>query len=244
MDKLKANPNFVTAVESFDPLALGLAPGRYEAALRYLFDRPPPPPLGQAWYWDDDLADFAATPIEWTRLQTALFARAGTDLAGWTDEQIGMGLNYLVNHALSHVPFTVLDTGVPRVEALRLLRALPMLWRDQLGPRLAARHAPIGSCEGDLAFVCYMWFDAWPPAWSRHDEPDWRDALWQALQAILAVPCRDVRIGALHGVGHLGRRLAGQAGVDALVTDFLRTIPATDMELRAYARAAQGGCVQ
>ena len=56
------------------PESVGLAPQLYARALRYLFDRPVPQGHEQEWFWDIDEPLFEATPLEWTRIQTLLFA--------------------------------------------------------------------------------------------------------------------------------------------------------------------------
>ena len=76
--------------------SIGLDPLLYASALRYLFDRPVPGAGEQEWYWDIDEAEFVATPLEWTRIQTVLFANAGSDLQAHDDEHVGMGLNYIL----------------------------------------------------------------------------------------------------------------------------------------------------
>lgn len=228
----------------FSLAALGLPAERYAAALRYLFDRPEPQPQMHEWYWDLDEPEFIATPLEWTRIQTALFARAGEDLAGYSDEQVGMGLNYVMNNAVSDVPFAAIDASVPIDKALRMMRAMPLLWRHCIGPRLAHLHIPIGSSAGRLGFVCYMWFDVWPTFWNVRHEPRWRDAVWQVLTEILGVPCREVQVAALHGIGHCGRDLERQADIDATVEALIRSIGKSDQELEDYAKAARQGCVQ
>jgi hypothetical protein len=56
-------------------LDIELAPKRYEAALKYLFDRPVPDKSKgeQEWYWNDDEPEFDATPIEWTFCNPLVF---------------------------------------------------------------------------------------------------------------------------------------------------------------------------
>ncbi len=73
--------------------AIGLDETLYASALRYLFDRPVPDKKEKEWFWSMDEEEFQATPLQWTHIQTVLFARAGTDLAPYSDEQVGMGLN-------------------------------------------------------------------------------------------------------------------------------------------------------
>ncbi|MGA0611272.1 hypothetical protein [Caldimonas sp. KR1-144] len=240
----RAQRRRVAQAPDWSPQGVGLAPQRYEAALRYLFDRPVPQTHDQEWYWNIDEPDFEATPLEWTRIQTVLFARAGIDLAPFGDEQVGMGLNYVMSNAVSNVPFAAIDASVALDEAMRMMRAMPMLWRQCIGPRLASLRVPIGTTTGRLAYVCYMWFDVWPTFWNVRHEPRWRDAVWQVLREMLDVPCREVQVAALHGIGHCGRHLERQDIIDRIVEAFIRSIDKADQELKDYADAARRGCVQ
>jgi len=231
------------AAPDWSPQGVGLAPELYAAALRYLFDRPVPAPNEEEWFWHSDEPDFEATPLEWTRIQTVLFARAGADLAAYTDEQVGMGLNYVMSSCISDVPLAATDASVPLDEAMRMMQAMPALWRDGIGPRLAALRVPIGSSAGRLAYVCYMWFDVWSTFWGVRHEPRWRDAVWRVLDEMLDVPCREVQVAALHGIGHLGRDLQRQDVIDRRVEAFIRSVDKDDEELKNYASAAQQGGV-
>jgi len=227
------------------PQALGLEPGRYEAVVSYLFDRPVPQGQGQEWYWDDDLEVFIATSPEWTRMQTAIFANAATDLIAFNDEQVGMGLNYIIDSGKSDVPFAAIEPSVPLQEAMQMMQAMKMLWRDCIGPRMSSVHAPIGSgAGGRLGYVCHMWFDLWPTFYSVQHIPAWRDAVWDVLRDMLTVPCRAVQIAALHGIGHEGGNLDRWPEINAAVDAFLSGLPEDDEELRNYAEAARTGNVQ
>jgi len=225
------------------PQSVGLEPQLYEAALRYLFDRPVPEQEDKEWYWDLDDPLFPATPLEWTRIQTVLFARAGTDLAAYSDDQVGIGLYYLVSGGAGDVPFAAIDKSVPLDEAMLMMQAMPSLWRDCFGPRLAALRKPIGDVAGRLDFVCIMWFDVWPTFWNVRDEPRWRDALWQVLDGMLDVPCREVQVAALHGIGHWVKYLQRQDVIDRRIADFICTTDKDDQEIRKYAEAARRGMV-
>jgi len=226
------------------PQGVGLAPELYAAAVRHLFDRPVPGNSAQDWYWDVDAPEFEATPLEWTRIQTVLFANAGTDLAGYSDEQVGLGLNYVMSSGISDVPLAATHASVPLDEAMRMMQAMPALWRDCIGPRLAHVHAPVGASPGRLGYVCYMWFDVWPTFWNAQHEPRWQEAVWHVLRDMLDVPCREVQIAALHGIGHEATQLNRAAEIDRAVTTFIRLIDSNDQNLRNYAEAARQGMVQ
>ncbi len=230
--------------EDWTPQAVGLAPEKYAAAIVYLFDRPVPQGQEQEWFWNIDEPEFPATLLEWTRIQTVLFANAGRDLERFDDEQVGMGLNYVMSNAVSNVPFAATDASVPLEEAMRMMRAFPSLWRDCIGPRLAHVHAPIGSSTGRLGFVCYMWFDVWPTFWNARTQRPWQDALWNVLRDMLGMPYREVQIAALHGIGHDIDAAYEPDAVNRTLDRFLGQLGADDAELRNYAEAARQRCVQ
>lgn len=234
----------MTTTDLFTASALGLDADLYARALRYLFDRPVPGASEEEWFWNFDEPDFDATPLQWTHIQTVLFAQAGTDLAPYSDEQVGMGLNYVMSNCVSDVPHMANDPSVPLADALRMLRAMPYLWRDCIGPRLAHVHAPIGSISaGRLGFVCYMWFDVWPSFRKAGDVAPWREAMWQVFCAMLDTPCREVQIAALHGIGHNGGDLDMPDALEARIDTFIAAVHGDD-ELTEYAQAAARGMVQ
>ena len=223
--------------------SVGLDPAVYSAALRYLFDRPVPDKSGQEWYWNIDEPEFEATPLQWTHIQTVMFANAGTDLAPYSDEQVGMGLNHVMSNNAGDIPHMVNDPSVPLADAMRMVQALPNLWRECLGPRLDTGPSPIGSRSDRLYFVSYMWFDVWPTFWNAKDIPEWRDAMWQVFCEMLAMPYRAAQESALHGIGHEGVRLKRPKELQAHMDAFIRNVTGDD-ELKAYAQAAARGMVQ
>ncbi len=223
---------------------IGLDPALYANALHYLFDRPVPGRGEQEWYWSSDEPEFEATPLEWTRIQTVLFANAGTDLAPYNNQQVGMGLNHVMSNNAGDIPHMANDPSVPLADAMRMMEAFPSLWRDCIGPRLDAAEAQEDEDSVKrLDFVCHMWFDVWPTFWNAKHIPEWRDALWQVFCEMLDMPCREVQRSALHGIGHDGRYMERQAAIDQRIDRFIAD-KRGDADLVDYARAAARGMVQ
>jgi hypothetical protein len=223
---------------------VGLDPALYAAALRYLFDRPVPGKKEQEWYWNHDEREFAATPLEWTRIQAVLFANAGTDLAPYDNQQVGMGLNHVMSNNAGDIPHMATDASVPLADAMQMMKAFPFLWRDCIGPRLdQAEAAGDTSSVKRLDFVCHMWFDVWPTFWNAKHIPEWRDALWQVFCEMLDMPCREVQRSALHGIGHSVRELKRDEVVKQRIASFVDVVKG-DAELVNYAHAAANGMVQ
>ncbi|MCK9688477.1 hypothetical protein [Scleromatobacter humisilvae] len=224
---------------------VGLDPQRYDAMLRSVFDHPVPREQHLEWCWDADHLPFEASSLEWTRFQAVLFGNAGSHLAAFDDEQVGMGLGYLMDNGRSDVPYAAIDPSVPIDEAMRMMRAMPGLWRDCFGPRLANVRARIGSgAGGRLGTTCYMWFDVWPTFYLARELPEWRDAMSALLLELLGMPWRAVQVSALHGIGHSLRHLDGQKAMAVAIDALLSGLDPSDDELRAYALAARLGLVQ
>ncbi len=222
--------------------SIGLNPELYSQAIRFLFDRPTPIENQPEWYWSDEV-ELDATPLEWTRILALLFQNAGIDLAPFTDQQVGMGLNYVMSNSVSNLSFHPTDATVPFSEAMRMIEAFPILWRDCIGPRTKHIHAPIGASAGMLGYVCYMWFDVTPMFRLASTEPAWRDALQKTLFAILKISSREVVIAALHGIGHHINDLDAEQTASE-VAACLKRMDSNDLELIEYARSALKGRVQ
>lgn len=223
--------------------SVGLDPALYAAALRYLFDRPVPAENEQEWYWSIDEPEFEATPLQWVQIQTVLFANAGNDLALFGDEQVGLGLDYVMNNSISNVPHMVDDRSVSLADAMCLMKALPTLWRDCIGPRVGSPRVQIGCAPGRLGMACYMWFDVWPSFRNAQHISEWRDAMWDVFCKLLGMPWREVQVSALHGIGHNGGYLERPEQMQNQIDDFVRNLR-DDEELKNYAQLAASGMVQ
>jgi hypothetical protein len=216
---------------------VGLDPARHQQMLRHVFDR-------ASSDRDDESLTLDATPLEWTRFQTVLFSNAQADLADFDDDQVGAGLRHLMDNGHSDVPYAAIDASVPLPESMRMMAAMPGLWRGVFGPRLAQVHRRIGTGGDLLGSSCYMWFDVWPTFHLARGVPEWRDAMWRLLSQLLAMPWREVRVSALHGIGHAVHYLDCQPAIDHAIDEFLRQIDPADEDLRTYAEAARVGRVQ
>jgi hypothetical protein len=227
------------------PAEIGLSDALYESCLSYLFDRSEKDATnGEAWYWSLDESNFDPTPVEWVKLQTLIFARAGEDLRLFTDEQVGMGLNYLMSNGISDASCAAADPSVSIEDAQTMMEHFPTLWKECIGPRLANVHNRIGYGNGELGHVCYMWFDVWPTFYQNKEKPEWCEAMWSLFCQLLAMPYREVQVAALHGIGHDGKYLNRQKDIDQLIYTFISTVPKWDDELIDYAEAARQGMVQ
>jgi hypothetical protein len=226
------------------PEQIGLSAEKYDAAIKYLFDRPESIDMDSTeWCWNIDEPEFVATPLEWVKIQTALFARCGDDLVNFTDCQIGMGLNYIMSNSVSSVPHMPLDKNVMLDDTLLMMKHFPTLWANCIGPRTRHVNCQIGHNTGRLGYVCYMWFDVWALPWNLRHVEEFNASVFSALQKMLRVSSREVQVAALHGIGHLKSDLKLDRDIDNEIARFIKELGNRDEELRFYAMAAQTGMV-
>lgn len=227
------------------PEQIGLDSAKYEATIKYLFDRPEvSPTIGEEWYWQHDNPEFEATPLEWVQIQTVMFARAGIDLQSYSDEQVGMGLNYLMDNGIGAASSAPTHKTVSFDATLKMIEHFPLLWSECIAKRTRDWRFPIGYNEGRLGYVCYMWFDVWSVPWCMRENARFNRALWSVLKQMLSMDSREVQIAALHGIGHCAVGLGFDDEVEKEVRAFWLGLRSEDEELRSYAKAAAKGMVQ
>jgi hypothetical protein len=233
----------------------------FEAWLAHLFDRRPDELGSPAWYhltaWADETAE---QPTEWTiRYEEndtpvakaerilRLFSDAGALLRPYSDEQVGHGLNYIVNPAVDGdirvLAKSAEDTAEEVPAALRAagMRSIVTLFAEVFAPRLGAPDpgaaGPWGyKTGGTLDFICYMFWDVAAIRWTG--DP----IVLEVLEATAALDSPACQRAALHGLGHECQYARDQ--VRGIVHRWLETHPDAPEELRAYAAQAAHGRVQ
>lgn len=100
-------------------------------------------------------------------------------------------------------------------------------------------HLVVGGSQNPLNTTCHMWWDLFP-SWGT-PRRDIDDAALAAMISILELDSLACQESALHGLGHWQPAYPDRVG--AAIEGLLRSSRHRD-ELRAYAAAAQRGCVQ
>jgi hypothetical protein len=136
---------------------------QYQRQLDYIFNRPTDEP---AWYWrtdsweegvfDDDTTD------AFIFLET-LFLNAGQDLKPYSDDQIGLGLNFIFNNSCSNLTHDFKAADVPFDRKIKALNNLFALFRDVLNPRCPEVLSAFSQATlSKLSYICYMFWDVSP----------------------------------------------------------------------------------
>jgi hypothetical protein len=231
----------------------------FEAWLEHLFDRPPGDLEPVPWYHRAE-----DPPTEWTlRYEESdprwrrpngsgvLFSDAGTLLRPYSDEQVGHGLNVIVNPACGGDIGVFAGDEIPSALRAAGLRSIVTLFAEVFAPRLRAAHpgyvdpwqrSEPGQRVHPLDFVCYMFWDVAPLVPSRDDIlPEVLGAKLEVLEATLALDSIACQRAALHGLGH--EYFSARDKVPEIIHSWLRRHPHAPDELRSYAVQATTGRV-
>jgi hypothetical protein len=207
---------------------------------QYLYDRP----VNNAeWYFEDDHQDLALPKDQLVQLATEAFNSVVEVVDDFSEKQICMGLQYLVDPSCGPIPYLYVDTSIDfaiRSSAIAsmqtVFRHLFANLRNELGLYRTSGGAPLSFGE-----TCYMWWDMFPrhgvPMRSELEETD--AFICRTIGSILEIDSLACQESALHGLGHWFSSRPDD--IAKMIGAFLPRAPAV---LKEYAMDAMQGRVQ
>ena len=211
---------------------------RYQEWLKHVFDHPVTSP---EWHFDEDAPAFIAGAADVVHLMADTFRNSGRDLAGFTDTQVDQGLWYLASFSASNYFGELQDGATPLRRRILAIKSILSLYQDCFRPRCTETLGHLDEPgASELNSICYMFWDVGPLT-CLADAPDrikLEDAVFETLEAVLAIPHRACRESAFHGLGEMSH--ASPDRVREVVGRFLACAN-IDEPLRAYASNAREG---
>jgi hypothetical protein len=216
----------------------------YEEWIDYVFDRTDLA-SGQAWYFDHEADWWNPQPEQAVAYLARLFDNPEPLLGRFVDNQIGRGLQYLVDNSNSNHCLTLSDSAVPIDQRAECIYAMLSLFIRIFEPRCLPILSHLDEKRGNrLNGVCYMWWDIMPLAAMskpRNSDPI-HDACLAVMRNTLALPNLACQESALHGLGHWAHAYPEFAA--ATIDAYLAANPKLRPELARYAQAARSGRIQ
>lgn len=214
----------------------------FEAWVRYTFDRSSEELTKPVWYhridnppteWELRYAAEINDPVATAIRIRHLFSNSGALLQGFSDDQVGHGLSFIVDGSLGGEIHVLGNRDVPPVLRITGLRSIVTLFREVFAARLSAD----GAVSRQLDYICFMFWDVANLAYA--DGETVLDVLEQTL-ALGSEPCQRA---ALHGLGHEYWSTRDRGHVTDIVDRWLTRNPRVAGALRDYAERAQIGDV-
>lgn len=217
-------------------------PPRYAEWLQFVFDRPITP---NGWYFDLEEPNFPSISNELAALVAHTFENCGRDLAGFSNEQVYHGLNYIFSNSCSDVVFALMDESVPTALRLRAIAAVKILYQDCFNARCAPVLGHIDEPGSNpLNSICYMLWDTSPLGYWEN-RPN-KDVFYSAVVEVMAEALNSSNPAcvesALHGLGHTQSSYTER--VVEVIDSYLRRNVFVSPQLKECAQHAKSGCIQ
>lgn len=223
----------------------------------HVFDHSDP-----GWHWEDDAPYWnpLTAPSQALSFLGRLFSNPSFLIDLFTPNQIGGGLNFLVNNSCSNYAFVFLNEDLPIEERVRGIHAIGTLYLELLSricqPELSHGRRAQSPESTQADYICYMFWDLFP-LYARSKSPfkstqaevaahlddhlKVEAACLDAMETTLAIEHIACQEGALHGLGHWATDYPER--VRGIIDAFLRSTDPRD-GLLVYAKAARRGDVQ
>jgi len=212
----------------------------YQDWLTYHFDRETD---DASWHWGYSVSGFDAPPEIIATLLTRTLINSGTDLKPYSNAQVGMGLDFIFNPALSHT-LADLQASVPHFEAVRgIIQAMKPLYADCLAPRCHMQTSTIVGGDNSLNHFCFMLWDVTSLSyWNDHPRKnEGYAAIVEVMEFALTLSNIACVESALHGLGHLHAYRSQE--IEGIIRRFLRRPHDLPDHVKRYAEAAAIGHV-
>ena len=214
----------------------------YQKQLAYIFDRDTT--TEEAWYNLPEEGDVEIySDREEFEFIEQLFLNCANDLKPFSNDQIGLGLNYIFNNACSNMVHSFRDAEVTFERRDTALRTLFILFRDVLNPRCEAISSHHSQAKlSQINYICYMFWDVTSLSyWKNHDTKHYK-TIAEVMQNCLTLSSPSCVESGLHGLGHLAFSYPDIAV--PIIDDFLKKNKKLDPKLADYAKAARTGMIQ
>jgi hypothetical protein len=212
----------------------------FDTVISFLFDKQE----DRQWYFDDSHVDLSISMIEIIDISKQVFERIDEISNTFSEKQICMGLQYIINTSFSSWGYAFVSESVPVNSRVAAIQAMFTVFDRLFASKCTQdmRYTEItGQRNLTFAEMCYMWWDIFP----RHGVPQ-ESALISIDSAIVETITRVLHINnfacvesALHGLSHWFS--AVPEVVIQKIDEALITIPP---DLRKYALDARSGTLR
>jgi hypothetical protein len=220
-------------------------PARYQEWLEFYFGRLQDGQDPWQFEWE-----FEASPLELADLYTTTFTNSASDLVSFSDWSLSTGLEALLVHNLSNMPFELTKKELGSDKKLAFVRSLGFLYRDFLTKRVPPFLGHLNEGAGNrLNSITYMLWDSTPLSGliAVRDPSSRKSALIEMLREVLLMrnPNPACLEGVLHGLGHMVHAYVNyRSDVISAIDDFIANGRMPRAELLQYAIHAKTGMIQ
>ncbi len=166
-----------------------------------------------------------------------------SDLASYSDWQLGLGMDYIFNNCCSDLSFFLRDGPSGIEDRVAAIKALKVFFEQCLNVRCDKSLGHLSEPGNQLNVFCYMIWDITPLTYCEQndDKNTIYSAVAEVMEFSLALDNIACIESGLHGLGHL-QLYYEKAPV--IVRKFIDSNGSSDQRLMEYAKLAVQGLVQ
>ncbi|MCE0558789.1 hypothetical protein [Motilimonas sp. E26] len=213
---------------------------KYQKFLKFLFDREE---SQEDWRFDYELEEPRLTESEVILFVRRMLENYESDIAQYSDWQLGKGVDYIFNNSCSDISFVIRDGKIPVEEKVSVILALKVFFKKCLNERCVPSLGHLSEEGNELNHFCYMVWDTTPLTYCEQSSS--KDEIYRAVAEVMEysltlsnVACIE---SGLHGLGHLHGYFENASKI---VRNYIKKSSVTDSRLIKYAKNAEIGYVQ
>jgi len=213
---------------------------KYQDFIKFLFDREE---CNGDWRFDLEPEEPDLSGEEVVEYVQRMLKNYESDLANYTDWQLGLGIDYIFNNSCSDLSFYLRDGPAPVDKRVAAILALKVFFEKCLDKRCVPSLSHLSEKGNKLNQFCYMVWDITPLTYCEEtfEKQEIYSAVAEVMKYSLSLDNIACIEGGLHGLGHLELYFE-EAPI--IVREFINSYQGSDKRLLEYARNAEQGYVQ
>lgn len=191
--------------------------------------------------WSDELEDGVIAPKSphlQVEYMTHLFSHPQESFTPYSADQVGQGLNYLLN-SYDKMIAAVFDHAVPWSQRQQCLNSIFTLFKNFFAPKCEPNQKNYAGSK-QLDAICYMWWDIFP-TWGTSD-PKFNCTCLAIMEQILYLNSWACCESAIHGLNHWCHN--NEEEVNAIIDRFLKSRKNIPSSVQQQAIWAKNGSMQ
>jgi hypothetical protein len=194
------------------------------------------------WYFDPEFINPELSASKAVQFSSSVFSNIRVYANQFTEGQLSLGLNYLINPSCSSNCYSFLDASLDEVTRISAIASMYDVFQyvfTKIASEMPTHN--VQTPPYTYNYICYMWWDVFP----RHGIPMQRDlkgidnVILDTLRKILMLNSIACKESALHGLAHW--HTAYPEFVQQTIDSMSSGIP---VQLKKFAGNARAGSVQ
>lgn len=212
---------------------------KYQEFVQFLFNRNE---LEGDWRFDINLVEPDLSAEETVEFIQRMLENCESELSGYSNWQLGLGMTYIFNNSCSDLSFKLRDGPVDIQKRIDAILSLKTFFKEYLNKRCVRSLSHLSEEGNELNGFCYMLWDITPLAYCERmpDKNEIYTAIAKVMKYSLSLDNIACIESGLHGLGHLKMYYNDASNI---VRKYINSQGNIESRLLTYAKNAEQGSV-